>query len=287
MEKRIKKEGVVKIGYLGPEGTFSWKAAKMLAKKYGKNVALVPFPTFGNGLEILKGGEIDKLVFPVENSIDGGIKAVLDILQEIPAKFKIENEMIVPIGQWLLGIKGAKIKDIKTIYSKQEALEQCQRFILENKIEAKFTSSTGEAAQIISHVNSKEQAAIGPKWLTEFYREIRIIGKRVDDNQSNATRFIIFGKNSSEPTRNDKTSIIFTIANKSGSLVKVLDIFAALDINMTKIESRPSKKKIGEYVFYIDISGHKKNKDVKIALRAIRMVTAKLLKVWSYPRHII
>ncbi|OQX00830.1 hypothetical protein BWK69_00655 [Candidatus Parcubacteria bacterium A4] len=274
------------IGFLGPKGTFSWKVAETLATKYKKN-RLIPFSTFGRGLGLLKRGDVDKIVLPVENSVDGGIKAVLDILQEMPVKFNIQNEVILPIGQWLLGIKGAKMNNIKTIYSKQEAFDQCQKFISKyGRIELRPANSTGEAVQIISQLNSCNQAAIGPEWLTEFYSEISVM-ERVDDSKSNATRFIVLGKGSSAFTGDDKTSIIFTIADKSGELVRALNIFVSLGINMTKIESRPSKKKIGEYVFHVDISGHKKQKNVGIALMAMKMITSGSLKILgSYPRYV-
>lgn len=272
----------LKIGCLG-KGTYSERAAREIVKTKGlNNASFVPFDTFEEGILLLKRKSIDKAIFPVENNTDGGIVDVLELLKDMPRGLTIENEMVIPIRHYLLAV--GKESDITKIYSKKEIFRQCKKYLNRRKKVNLFEekSSAEAASKVAANYNNKTTAAIGPMWLTEKFPVLRAI-KEVSDNRNNATRFLMIGRDRSPTTGNDKTSFIFTTPNKPGAMDKITWILGILDINKTKIESRPLPEKSWEYIFYIDIDGHAKEKKVKLAFEVIKMVTSYFKVLGSYP----
>jgi prephenate dehydratase len=272
---------MIKIGCLGM-GTYSEKAAQELARIKGlTNVKLIPFSTFEEGLKLLRKNKIDKAIFPIANSSNGPIVDVLKLLTKMPRGFRIENEIITLIDHYLLTI--GKESDIKKICSKKEIFGQCRKYCKKKKIATDAVESSAKAAEIVSQLNDKSIAAIGPKWLIEKFSNLKAI-KKVSDEENNATRFIMIGKEVSDFTGNDKTSFIFATPNEPGAMDKVTLTLWILGINKTKIESRPHSNKPWEYIFYVDIDGHRKEKRVKAAFEVIRLVTSFLKILGSYPK---
>lgn len=219
-------------------------------------------------------------VIPIENSIEGPVGITLDSLAH---KFdlKIYKEIIIPINQNLIVNPGCTMEDIEDVYSHAQAIAQCQEFIRENKIQPHYAISTARAAKDIIGDNSK--AAIGNSKIVELYG-LEILQSNIQDVDNNETRFVVVSKKDHEMTGKDKTSIIFSIyEDKPGGLYKILGIFEKNNINLTKIESRPSKKGLGKYLFFVDFNGHKDDELIQDILEEVDEHTYFLKVLGSYP----
>ena len=219
-------------------------------------------------------------VIPIENSIEGPVGITLDSLAH---KFdlKIYEEIIIPINQNLIVNPGCTMDDIEDVYSHAQAIAQCQEFIRENKIQPHYAISTARAAKDIIGDNSK--AAIGNSKIVELYG-LEILQSNIQDVDNNETRFVVVSKKDHEMTGKDKTSIIFSIyEDKPGGLYKILGIFEKNNINLTKIESRPSKKGLGKYLFFVDFNGHKDDELIQDILDEVDEHTYFLKVLGSYP----
>lgn len=219
-------------------------------------------------------------VIPIENSIEGPVGITLDSLAH---KFdlKIYKEIIIPINQNLIVNPGCTMDDIEDVYSHAQAIAQCQDFIRENKIQPHYAISTARAAKDIIGDNSK--AAIGNSKIVELYG-LEILQSNIQDVDNNETRFVVVSKKDHEMTGKDKTSIIFSIyEDKPGGLYKILGIFEKNNINLTKIESRPSKKGLGKYLFFVDFNGHKDDELIQEILEEVDEHTYFLKVLGSYP----
>lgn len=246
-----------KIGYLGPEGTFSQEAVLTIAKNYTE---LIAFSTIINIFESLENGEIDEAVVPIENSTEGSVLITLDALTHFDVKIK--KEIILPIQQNILLQKGQKLDNITLICSHQQALAQCRNYINKLGKQVHATESTANAARYVTEISTA--AVIGSKSLAQKYN-LEVIDTNIQDYQNNVTRFCLLSDCDEEvPTGNDKTSIIISLKDdKPGGLYTVLKEFATNKINLTKIESRPSKEGMGKYIFYIDFEGHHKEDKIR------------------------
>lgn len=263
------------ISFLGPKGTFTHEAASII----GDN--LIPYCTIPAVLESVVNDESLYGVVPIENSIEGPVGITLDSLAN---KFdlKIYKEIIIPINQNLIVNPGTKMEDIEDVYSHAQAIAQCQEFISRNKIQAHYAISTANAAKNI--IGDKAKAAIGNSMAAELYN-LEILKHNIQDTDNNETRFVVVSKEDHEPTGNDKTSIIFSIyEDKPGALYDVLGIFRKNNINLTKIESRPSKKGLGKYLFFIDYIGHRKDAIFEDIINEIDEKTYFLKILGSYPQ---
>ncbi|MFM5881967.1 prephenate dehydratase [Methanobrevibacter gottschalkii] len=262
------------ISFLGPKGTFTHEAANMI----GDN--LIPYCTIPAVLESVVNEESLYGVVPIENSIEGPVGITLDSLAH---KFdlKIFDEIIIPINQNLIVNHGTRMEDIEDVYSHSQAIAQCQEFIVKNKIQPHYAVSTANAAKNI--IGNKTKAAIGNSKAAELYG-LEIIKPNIQDSDNNETRFVVVSKDDHEPTGCDKTSIIFSIyEDKPGGLYNVLGIFQKNDINLTKIESRPSKKGLGKYLFFVDFNGHRNDDIIRNIINEIQEKTYFLKVLGSYP----
>ena len=231
-------------------------------------------------IESVANGEGQFGAVPIENSIEGPVGLTLDSLAH---KFdlKIFKEMVIPINQNLIVNPKTVMNDITDVYSHSQAIAQCQEFIRDNEIQPHYAVSTASAAKSI--LGDKTKAAIGNSKAAEIYG-LEILKPNIQDLDNNETRFVVLSKNDHEPTGGDKTSIIFSIyEDKPGMLYKILGVFEKESINLTKIESRPSKKGLGKYLFFVDFYGHRKDKTVQNILNELDGLTYFLKVLGSYP----
>ena len=253
----------MRIATLGPEGTFSHEAAL----KHESKAAFLFTDTIRDVFEAVASNKADFGVVPVENSVAGTVGQTLDYLMEFGLKIKAEE--VLPINHYLAGF-GA-VNDVKALYLHQQTYEQCELFIKKNlpKAEIIQTSSNGKSAEMLSKSKDRSKAAIIPKIAVDIYK-LKILKKDVQDNRFNITRFFVIAKDDDKKTGRDRTSIaVYPQVDRPGLLYEMLGEFAKRKINLTKIESRPSKGKLGDYVFYIDLQGHKTEKHVEGALKQL------------------
>ncbi|NLK21778.1 MAG: prephenate dehydratase [Epulopiscium sp.] len=271
---------MIYIGYLGPKGTFTEQVALSYFKDK-KDYKFIPFPTIQDLLLAADKQDITRGVVPIENSIEGAVNTTVDMLT-FEVDLKIQAEMIIPIGHNLIGHKSFKLEDIKEVLSHPQAIAQCRNY-LHGKIPGAnvvFTSSTAEAVREVSSTVGP-RVAIGTVLAANNYG-LDILDSDIQDQKQNETRFVIIGKESMQRGKSCKTTLVFSTGNKPGELYRVLNIFSLWDINMTKILSRPSKNKLGEYVFFIEVEGHVEEEDLKDALIMIRKKTSFFKLLGSY-----
>lgn len=262
------------IGVLGPKGTFSHQAGLNCFD----NGDICFYKDVWSIFESLQNGDIEYGVVPVENSLEGSVGVTLDALLNFDAKIK--DEIILKISHCLCG--SGDVKNIDKVYSHPQALAQCREYLKD--MEKVQTSSTAKAAEMVKERGYNKEACICPELCAEIYG-LKVIKRDVQDNGMNATRFFVIGKNDSEKTGYDKTSIAFyTYQDRPGLLYDTLKIFANRNINLTKIESRPSKNSLGEYVFYLDMEGHRKEKNINDAIKELKSEMDMVKIFGSYPK---
>ena len=232
-------------------------------------------------MDSVAGGKTELGIVPIENSIEGPVGITLDSLAH---KFNLNifGEIIISINQNLIVNPGTSMDDIEDVYSHSQAIAQCQEFISQNNIQPHYAVSTASAAKSI--VGDKTKAAIGNAKTVELY-DLEILKANIQDTDNNETRFVVLSKDNHEITGNDKTSIIFSIyEDRPGGLYNILGIFQKNNINLTKIESRPSKKGLGKYLFFVDFEGHKDGEIIQNILSEISKNTYFLKVLGSYPK---
>jgi prephenate dehydratase len=274
---------MIKIGFLGPKGTFSQEAMiKYIGGRDG--FCECPYNTMPDLIYGVENDEIDEAVVPIENSLEGAVSATLDMLAT-DVNLKIKGEIVIAVNQNLMAKKGTKMEDIKFILSHPQPIGQCRKY-LDSKFSAatiKYVYSTAEAAREVSE-GEGNMGAIGPVTAANVYN-LEIIDKSIQDNFNNLTRFVIISKKDGERKLRNKTSIVFSTDNKPGSLYKILDIFNLWDINMTRIESRPVKDQLGRYIFFVDLNGHIEEENVTDALTMVKRKTSFYKFLGSYPEY--
>lgn len=263
-----------KIGFLGPPGTYAEEAASQIEGK------LMPFDSIMEVLDAVEHGIVDVGVVPIENSIEGPVGVTLDLLAH-DYDLNVTDEIILPISHNLLLNEGSSIEDVDTVYSHVQALSQCRKFIEKMGAKPVATPSTSYAAEMVK--GKKNAAAIGTKRAGELYG-LKIAAQDIEDYGDNSTRFVVISKHDHAPTGHDKTSVVFSlIEDRPGGLYDVLGAFCKCNINLTKIESRPSKKKLGNYIFFVDFEGHREDKEVKNILNTIKDKISYVKILGSYP----
>ena len=268
--------------FLGPRGTFSEEAALARA---GDDGSLLPFASFPALTSAVETGLAKEALLPIENSIEGSVSASLDLLiHETP--LRIRAEVVLPIRHFLVTAPGIGLTDVRVVASHPQALGQCRRFLDRclPGAEQVATLSTAGAVQETVEGAAADRAAIGTARAAALYGGT-ILAHDIQDIHVNLTRFVALGREDAPPTGDDKTSLGFTVrANVPGALHRVLGDFAAAGLQLTKIESRPTKEWLGEYVFLVDLEGHRQDPAVARVLEAIRDACATLKVFGSYPR---
>jgi len=268
----------ISIAYLGPKGSFTEIAAMKFLN--GANVRYIPKPTIREVFRSVESGDVDMGVVPIENSIEGSVNITLDLLLDTP--LKIYGEVELRVDHCLLVSPGSTIEDIRVIFSHPQAIAQCRAF-LETVIphaEIVEVNSTSKAAEIVR--NLRGAAAIASEHTASIYG-LEVLAKSIQDYHDNYTRFIVLSLNEHPPTGFDKTSLIFSVPNKPGALYNALEPFALKNVNLTKIESRPTRGKPWDYVFYMDMEGHKLDGNVKEAISELEARASFLKVLGSYP----
>ena len=271
---------VRKIAYLGPPGTYSEQAAK----QWNNVDELLPVESIPAVAKSVEEGESYQGVVPIENSIEGGVTFTLDLLIH-DSTLSICGEVIVPINHYLMAQKEIDLENITTVFSHPQSLGQCRQFLLNNIPQATLMASLSNAKAVEEMLDSiPNAAAISSERSANLYGAV-VLQKNVEDNPNNETRFVILSQDDHEITSNDKTSLCFEFDGDSpGILSESLTEFAARNINLVKIESRPNKRRLGRYVFLVDIDGHRKTIEVKQALDSLQKKVSMLKIFGSYPK---
>lgn len=272
----------MKVAILGPRGTYAEIAAR---SNFGNEIEILYLPMITDVADSVAKGEVQAGVIPIESLRDGSVGESLDVLAW--KDVKIQAEIVIPISHSLLGVPGAKLEEITQVLSHPQALAQCRDFLRENLPWAELIemASTAKAAEQVSKLKQPHMAAIGPRALAGLYG-LKILREDIQTGDINITRFLCLAKEDSKPTGYDKTSIVFyTAEDRPGLLYEVLREFAVRNINLTKIESRPSKRALGDYLFFIDFEGHRENSRAQEALNALRSKVAMLKVIGSYPKR--
>ena len=275
MSASLALEKPMSIAYLGPEATFTHLAS---ISKFGSSVSYVPCGSITEVFQEVDRKRADYGVIPVENSIEGAVTHSLDML--IDSDLKINSEILFEISHHLMS--NSSLKDIRRVYSNPQVFGQCRIWLETHLPKAELipTASTTAAAQKVS--GEEHAAAIASKLAAAIYN-LTILAEGVEDLSHNMTRFIVIGRQIPPRTGKDKTSILVSIKDKVGALYEMLEPIRANKINMTKIESRPSKKKAWDYYFFIDMEGHVEDKQVKKTLEEIEGQVRFLKVLGSYP----
>ncbi len=238
----------MRVGYLGPKGTFSEEAAVRYFED--QNVEMVAFQTISDVFEDVEAGNVDSAVVPIENTIEGTINITVDSLADSPELF-IQGEMILGISQQLLGVKGVLLDEIQEIWSIPPALAQCRKFIRKSQAETKHFDSTASAALKVKESGRRDVGAVASAWAAEQLG-LEVIARNVQDTSANHTRFVVIANERTMAEDSQKTMLLITPGDEhSGLLADILQVFSTLDLNLSWIESRPTKTKLGTYQFYL------------------------------------
>jgi chorismate mutase/prephenate dehydratase len=264
------------VGYLAPMGTFTHQAA---IKHFGASASFVPVRAIGDIFDEVERKRVDYGVVPVENSTEGAVNVTLDRLTE--SEVVICGELSLAISQHLLS--GAReLGGIKRVISHPQGLAQCRRWLAEHLPDVPTEESTSTAAAAELAATDATVAAIASELAAKQYG-VPILRERIEDNPNNFTRFLVIGRQPTRPTGADKTSILFAMRNEPGSLYRILEPFARTGINLTKIESRPAKRRPWEYVMFVDFEGHRETPVITSALTELEERTLFLRVLGSYP----
>lgn len=263
------------VTYLGPRATFTHLAA---LQKFGSSTTYVSARTISDVFMEVQKGRADYGVVPIENSTDGIVSYTLDMFME--SDLKIFSEVMLEVSQNLMA-KG-RLEDIRKVYSHPQALGQCRKWLEANLPHAEpvAASSTSQAAELAE--KDPSAAAIANELASEIYH-LNLLVRRIEDCPNNFTRFLVIGHSMAERGSHDKTSIMFSIKHRAGALSEVLKRFSAHGINLTRIESRPSRQRAWEYVFFVDLEGHTDDPSIAQALEEAAECCIFLKNLGSYP----
>jgi len=271
----------IKVAFQGEKGAYSHLACLEVFP----NADAIACPTFEETFQLAKDNSEYKIVIPIENSLAG---RVADIHYLIPKyKLQIHSEHFQKVTHNLLGIKGSKIKDIKTVRSHSQAIGQCNKMIYENKLKPVISADTAGSAKFISEKKDKTDSAIASELAAKIY-SLEILKSNVEDESGNVTRFFIMGKDSKHPEHKDKkyiTSCIFKLKSIPAALYKALGGFATNGVNLCKLESFSVKNTFDQVNFYIDIEGHIEDPSLQKALEELGFHTQKLDILGVYEAH--
>jgi chorismate mutase / prephenate dehydratase len=278
MSGALALEGPMKVAYLGPSATFTHLAC---IQKFGSSAQYVPLTSIKEVFNEVERGRADFGVVPIENSTEGVVNHTLDMF--IDSTLLIYGEVLQEVSHNLLS-KADRLEDIKTIHSHPHAIAQCRHWLETNlpHVPLSEVPSTARAAELCA--DDPTAAAIASDLAGQLYN-LKVLKSRIEDNINNFTRFLVLSQKPPEHTGKDKTSIMLSVKDKVGALYELLRPFASHGINMTKIESRPSRRKAWEYLFFVDIEGHMDEDRVKKALEEVKSRCLFLKILGSYPAH--
>lgn len=269
----------VSIAYLGPEGTFSEFAATTYAKQLSSDEAeLKAYPTITQAISATAQKEVNYCVVPVENSIGGGVTFTLDTLWEVDT-LQIQQAFTLPIQHALIST-APDIRQVQTVYSHSQALSQCRDWLGKHLPNAKLVAVSSTTEPLPRLKKEKTAAAIASQWGAQLYK-LPILAHPINDYADNYTRFWALGQEGRK--EGSFTSLAFSLkSNEPGALLKPLQLFSALNLNMSRIESRPTKRLLGEYIFFVDVESGAQAETMSTALEVLKLHTATLKIFGSY-----
>jgi len=267
-----------KVAFQGEIGAYSESA---IYEFFGPVAQPIPCKRFSDVFKSVENDEVDFGVVPIENSIEGSVTQVYDLFLEYD--LKVCGEVVLKIVHCLIATPGTKLDSIKVIFSHPQALGQCRNFLEKLDCELISTYDTAGSVKMIKERNIVDAAAIASERAAKIYG-MDILAKDISDNPNNYTRFFILSKFDAPPTGNDKTSIIFSTRHVPGALYRALGEFALRGINLTKIESRPTRQRPWEYNFYLDFEGHRTEPRCAEALEGLKSNAILVKILGSYPK---
>ncbi|MCH6557401.1 MAG: prephenate dehydratase [Nitrospirae bacterium] len=278
MSASLSLEGPQKVAYLGPRATFTHLAC---TQKFGASAQYIPMNSIKDVFNEVERGLANFGVVPVENSTEGVVNHTLDMFMD--SNLLIYGEVLQEVSHHLLS-KASRVEDVKRIYSHPHAIAQCRNWLETNlpHVPVLEVPSTARAAELC--VDEPSAAAIASELARQLYG-LKVLKSRIEDNLNNFTRFLVLSQKAPERTGKDKTSVMLSVKDRVGALYDLLRPFASLGLSMTKIESRPSRRKAWEYIFFIDIEGHLEEDRVKKALEEVKGRCLFLKILGSYPSH--
>ena len=271
----------MRLAYLGPAGTFSEEAAV----RYDPNAELVPFPTITAAARSVLDGDADEAMTPIENSLQGAVTDTLDQLIHEEGYF-IKREINLEVVHNLMAKPGIALADLKRVYSHPQALSQCRGYLAKHLPHIDVAAALSTAGSVEQAAGAEvPSAAIATRRAAELYGAT-ILASSIQDDDTNVTRFVVLANQDAEPTGDDKTSICFSFSDdKPGLLFRVMSEFADADVNLTKVESRPTREGLGRYYFLVDLEGHRSEPAVAGVLRRVGNAVSELKVFGSYPRY--
>lgn len=269
---------MVKVAFQGERGAFSEDAA---AKLFGVDIDYLPCSRLKQVFEHVSRDKVEYGVVPVENSQAGSINETYDLLLAYP--LNIFAEVILRVSHCLMALPGEKLADITTIYSHPQAIAQCAEFLSEMNAEIMSSYDTAGSAKMIKEKRLRNCAAIASQKAADIYG-LEVLAPEIETSANNYTKFAAISKQKAEPAQRNKTSLVFAAEHKPGSLYEILGIFATKGINLTKLESRPSRREPWEYVFYADFEGHSDGKVYREAIKELQRKAAFVKILGSYPQ---
>jgi chorismate mutase / prephenate dehydratase len=275
-------ERPITVAYLGPKGTFSERAA---LKHFGLAADALPTPSIDEVFRAVESGSADFGIVPVENSTEGAVGRSLDLMPQTP--MKVCGEVIVRIHHHLMSKEPPKdFSGIRRVFSHGQSLAQCHEWLNANlpHVERVAVSSNAEAARRASE--EAGSAAVAGEMAAEHYG-LRILASNIEDEPNNTTRFLILGDYEPKPSGRDKTSLVLSARNRAGAVYEMLTPFATRGVSMTKFESRPSRVALWDYLFFVDIEGHRDDAIVATALEEVAKIAGYLKVLGSYPTAVL
>jgi chorismate mutase/prephenate dehydratase len=278
MSACLSLEQTVRVAYLGPEATFTHMAVK---RQFGLSARTVPVGTIAGVFDEVERGSADFGVVPIENSAEGVVTHTLDTF--VDSELKIAAEIVMEVSHCLLVRAGLEPADVERVYSHPQALAQCRRWLGANLPRAVCVeaASTAEAARLAR--DDARGAAIASELAARLY-DLMVARRKLEDMAENRTRFLVIGKRQAQATGRDKTSILFAIKDEAGKLFHVLEPLAKAGLNLSKIESRPSRRRPWEYVFFVDVDGHAADAPLAAVLAEVKGGCELFKILGSYPR---
>jgi chorismate mutase/prephenate dehydratase len=268
----------VQVAFQGERGAYSESAVYTF---FGASAGVKPCRDLAEVFESVDKQEAQFGVVPIENSLEGSINQTYDLF--LTYNLKVCGEIIIRISHCLIANPNTSLAAVKTVYSHPQALAQCRSFLERLGRELIPTYDTAGSVKMLKEKGLKDAAAVASEKAAEIYG-MQILAREIEDNPENYTRFFVLSKNDDPMTGRDKTSIIFAAAHTPGSLYHALGEFAKREINLTKIESRPTRQKPWEYNFYLDFEGHRTEENCSAALKALEKSALFLKILGSYPR---
>jgi prephenate dehydratase len=271
---------MTKVAFLGPAGTFSEVALLSLGLEGAEPLART---SIADVFEAVERGKAALGVVPIENSIEGSVTATLDALA-FDTSLEIQKEIVLDIEFALVAALGTKLADVTSVVAHPQASGQCRRWLERHLAGRPVTAANSNAEAVQTAVATPGAAALGPKLAAELYGA-EVLESGVEDYAGNQTRFVVIGRGISARTGRDKTSLaLFMKKDRPGALLMILSEFAYGDINLTKIQSRPTKRQLGDYMFFVDLEGHVDDPHVRLALDCLRLKLREVKVLGSYPK---